>query len=186
MQFLGISGRYALLTKEQEIELGRRIQKWLTHPKPVPRGIERSGRRARDTFVLSNLRLVTKIAKSYTRRLAGTGLTFEDLLQEGVMGLQRAAEKYDSECGYAYSTYATWWVRQALSRAIEMKGGVVHISAEARRKLRRYEQAREEGLNHEEAMAKWELRERDVFTIRQAAMCRYVVALDSMDMHDTI
>jgi RNA polymerase sigma factor (sigma-70 family) len=186
LQFLAISGRYTLLTKEQEIELGRRIQRWLTHPKPVPKGIERSGRRARDQFVLSNLRLVTKIAKSYTLRLAGTGLTFEDLLQEGVLGLQRAAEKYDSECGYAYSTYATWWVRQALSRAIEMKGGVVHISSEARRKLRRYEQAREDGMDHEEAMAKWELKERDVFTMRQAAMCRHVVALDALDIQDTI
>ena len=152
LQFLAISGRYALLSKDQEIELGRRIQRWLTHEKPVPKNIERSGRRARETFVLSNLRLVTKVAKSYTRRLAGTGLTFEDLLQEGILGLQRAAEKYDPECGYAYSTYATWWVRQALSRAIEMKGGTIHISAEARRKLRRYEQAKEEGMSHEDAM----------------------------------
>lgn len=186
VQFLAISGRYALLNKKQEIELGRRIQKWLQHPEPVPKSVERSGRRARDQFVLSNMRLVTKIAKSYTRRLAGTGLSFEDLLQEGVLGLQRAAEKYDPECGYAYSTYATWWVRQSLTRAFEMRGGMIHVSAEARRKLRRYEQSRGEGMTHEDALGKWELKDRDVFTIRQAALCRRVVDLDGLDLKDSI
>ena len=103
-----------------------------------------------------------------------------------MLGLQRAAEKYSPDCGYAYSTYATWWIRQALSRAIEMKGGTIHVSAEARRKLRRYEQARDEGMGHEEAMAEWDLKERDVFTMRQAAMCRHVVALDALDVQDAI
>lgn len=185
-QFMEISGRYSLLTKNQEIQLGRRIQTWLTHPDPIPRGIERSGRRARDQFVLSNLRLVTKIAKSYTRRLPNTGLTFEDLLQEGVLGLQRAAEKYDPQCGYAYSTYATWWVRQAISRAIEMKGGVIHISASASRKLRKYANGIMQGLSKEEAIEAAELQKRDMFTIERAAQCKYVHSSDALELQNVI
>jgi len=185
-QFLEISGRYSLLTKNQEIQLGRRIQAWLTHPDPVPRGVERSGRRARDQFVLSNLRLVTKIAKGYSRRLPNTGLTFEDLLQEGVLGLQRAAEKYDPQCGYAYSTYATWWVRQAVSRAIEMKGGVIHISAGANRKLRKYTDGIMRGLSKEEAIEAAELRKRDMLTIERAAQCRHVHSIDALELQNVI
>ena len=184
---MAISGRYALLTKNQEILLGRRIQKWLTHEKPVPRVVERSGLRARDAFVLSNLRLATRIGKSYIRRLPGTGLTFEDLLQEGVFGLQRAAEKYDPECGYAYSTYATWWVRQALSRAIETKGGMIHISSGASLKLRKFQNAiTEGGRTRQEALEAAGLLERDLFTIEQAAMCKTVVALDALDMSEIV
>lgn len=188
MQFLTISGRYNLLTKNQEIQLGRRIQAWLAWDGDgkCPPGIERSGRRARDKFVLHNLRLVTKIAKSYTRRLYGTGLTFEDILQEGVLGLQRAAEKYDPNSGYAMSTYATWWIRQAMSRAIEMKGTLVHISAEAGRKLRKYEKCRDMGLSHEEAFEELEFKDRDNFTIKQAAICRQVIALDGLEIKDSI
>lgn len=185
-QFMEISGRYSLLSKNQEIQLGRRIQAWLTHPEPVPKGIERSGRRARDQFVLSNLRLVTSIAKSYTRRLANTGLAFEDLLQEGALGLQRAAEKYDPECGYAYSTYATWWVKQAMSRAIEMKGGVIHISAGAKKKLRKYTDGISQGLNKKEALEAAELKERDMFTIERAAQCKYVHSFDALELQDMI
>lgn len=184
---MSISGRYTLLTKNQEIQLGRRIQKWLTHEKPIPPAIERSGKRARETFVLSNLRLVTKVGKSYIRRLPGTGLTFEDLLQEGIFGLQRAAEKYDPECGYAYSTYATWWVRQALTRAIEMKGGIIHVSAGASQKLRKFQNAiTEGGRTRQEALEVAGLVERDLFTIEQAALCRTVVALDALDMSEII
>lgn len=186
MEFLKISGRYALLTKNQEIQLGRRIQRWLTHPEPVPPQIRRSGMRARDQFVLSNMRLVTRIAKSYTRRLHGTGLTFEDMLQEGVLGLQRAAEKYDPECGYAMSTYATWWIRQAMSRAVEMKGGVVHVSSGAMRKLRKFRDAASEGGTRAEIIERAGLNERDLFTIEQAALCSTVVALDALEIKDAI
>lgn len=186
MEFLRISGRYALLTKSEEIGLGRRIQKWLTWKGPCPRNIERSGRKARDQFVLCNLRLVTKIAKGHTRRAHGTGLSFEDLLHEGVLGLQRAAEKYDPECGYAFSTYATWWIRQAIGRAIEMKGGVIHISAAARRKLRKFEEAAKMGGSIAEILDRAELKQSDLKMIHQAAICRTVVALDSLELNDVI
>lgn len=180
------SGRYALLTKRQEIELGRRIQAWLTHPEPVPKNIERSGKRARDQFVLCNMRLVAKVAKKYSRFLVGTSMTFEDLLQEGVLGLQRAAEKYDPECGYAYSTYAMWWIRQAIYRAIDMKGSMIHVSAGAKRKLRKYTDGIVQGMSKAEALEAAELKERDLFTIEQAALCKSVVPLDALDLTNLI
>ena len=111
--FIDMASRYPLLTQEQEIELGRRIQKWLTTENPSP-GMIRSGRRARDQFVCCNLRLVIAVAKRYHRRIRDTSLSFSDLLQEGTIGLQRAAEKYDPESGYKMSTYAYWWIRQAI------------------------------------------------------------------------
>jgi RNA polymerase primary sigma factor len=137
--FLDISGRYALLTKNEEIQLGRRVQRWLQWDEeqqgPCPPSVVRSGQRARERFVLCNLRLVTRVARSYSRRLTGTSLTFEDLLQEGVIGLARAAEKYDPNCGYAMSTYATWWIRQAISRAFDLKSSVIKVSSNPRRHL---------------------------------------------------
>jgi len=183
--FLNISGRYELLTKREEIQLGRRIQKWLTWDKSekCPKSVERSGRRARDRFVLCNLRLVTRIAKGYTRRISGTGLTFEDILQEGVLGLQRAAEKYDPESGYAMSTYATWWIRQAISRAIDMKGGVIHLSSNAKRKLYKFRQAAIMGGTLEEILERAELAPKDMAIIEQAAMCYATVELDGLEMH---
>lgn len=186
MEFLNISGRYALLSKNQEIQLGRRIQRWLTHPEPVPPQIKRSGMKAREQFVLCNMRLVTKIAKYYGRRLRGTGLTFEDILQEGILGLQRAAEKYDPECGYAMSTYATWWIRQAMSRAIEMKGGVIHVSGGAKRTLRKFRAAAEEGGTRREILERAGLRERDLFTIERATLCGTVTELDALELKDSI
>jgi len=176
------SGRYALLTKAQEIQLGRRIQAWLTHPEPVPKNIRRSGMRAREQFVLCNMRLVVKVANRYSRFLSGTSMTFEDLLQEGVLGLQRAAEKYDPECGYAYSTYAMWWVRQAIYRAIDMRGSMIHVSSEAKRKLRKYTDEIIKGRTKEEALAAAGLKKRDLLTIEQAAMCKSVIPLDALDL----
>lgn len=187
-EFLQLSGRYTLLTKAEEIELGRRIQRWLQWEgkRKCPANIVRSGMRAREKFVLCNLRLVTRVAKGYTRRLPGTGLTFEDLLHEGVFGLQRAAEKYDPECGYAYSTYAMWWIRQSISRAIEMRGGVIHVSSGARRKLRKFQQEAMRGGTLVEIMERAELRDRDLFTIEQAAMCANVVEFDGLELRDAI
>src|SRR3954468_20686130 len=93
--FLKDVGKVDLLTAAQEVELAKRI--------------ERGGHRAKQEMVEANLRLVVSIAKRYRNQ----GLPFLDLIQEGTIGLVRAAEKFDHRKGYKFSTYATWWIRQA-------------------------------------------------------------------------
>lgn len=181
--FLDISGRYVLLSKNEEIELGRRIQKWLQWDEETqgrcPRQVERSGQRARERFVLCNLRLVVRVAKGYSRRLAGTGLTFEDLLQEGVIGLNRAAEKYDPNCGYAMSTYATWWIRQAMSRAFDIKSSIIKVSPVSRRRLFKLQREVSNGATLEEAAAKLSLTPRQLELVQKAHIGTRVKSLDA-------
>ena len=107
--YLRAIGRVDLLTAEQEVLLARRI--------------ERGDIQAKQQMIEANLRLVVSIAKSYL----GRGLTFLDLIQEGSMGLIRAVEKFDYRRGYKFSTYATWWIRQAVTRAIADKGRTIRI-----------------------------------------------------------
>lgn len=105
-------GRIPLLTGDEEIELARQI---------VAGGD--SGARAKQKLVQANLRLVVSIAKKYV----GRGMLFLDLIQEGNLGLIRAAEKFDHERGYKFSTYATWWIRQAITRAIADQARTIRI-----------------------------------------------------------
>jgi RNA polymerase primary sigma factor len=105
-------GRIPLLTGEEEIDLARQI---------VQGG--ESGARAKQKLVQANLRLVVSIAKKYV----GRGMLFLDLIQEGNLGLIRAAEKFDHERGYKFSTYATWWIRQAITRAIADQARTIRI-----------------------------------------------------------
>ena len=107
--FLNEAGRYALLTAAQEVELAK--------------AIERGDQRAKDMLINSNLRLVVSIAKKYQ----GHGLTLLDLIQEGIIGLIRAAEKFDWRKGFKFSTYATWWIRQAVQRGVANKARVIRI-----------------------------------------------------------
>jgi RNA polymerase primary sigma factor len=115
--YLRSIGRVNLLTAEQEVLLARRI--------------ERGDMRAKQQMIEANLRLVVSIAKSYL----GRGLTFLDLIQEGSMGLIRAVEKFDYRRGYKFSTYATWWIRQAVTRAIADKGRTIRIPVHMVEKL---------------------------------------------------
>jgi RNA polymerase primary sigma factor len=117
--YLRSIGRVELLTAAQEVALARRI--------------ERGDMDAKQHMIEANLRLVFSIAKSYL----GRGLTFLDLIQEGSMGLIRAVEKFDYRRGYKFSTYATWWIRQAVTRAIADKGRTIRIPVHMVEKLNR-------------------------------------------------
>jgi len=181
-EFIDIAARYPLLTQQQEIELGRRIQLWLRHPNP-PIGLIRSGRRARDQFINCNLRLVVAIAKKYLRCISGTTLTFADLLQEGTIGLQRAAEKYDPESGYKMSTYAYWWIRQSITRSIDMKTSMIRVPCGAKRKLAKFREAAEEGGTVDQILDRAGLRRRDLKIVEQANMCYKVTCLDALDLN---
>jgi RNA polymerase primary sigma factor len=107
--FLNEMGRYPLLTAEEEVELAKRI--------------ERGDREAKDRMINSNLRLVVSIAKKYQ----GHGLSLLDLIQEGIIGLIRAVEKFDWRRGFKFSTYATWWIRQAVQRGVANKARTIRM-----------------------------------------------------------
>jgi RNA polymerase primary sigma factor len=107
--FLNEAGRYKLLTAAEEVDLAKRI--------------ERGDKVAKDLLINSNLRLVVSIAKRYQ----GHGLSLLDLIQEGIIGLIRAAEKFDWRKGFKFSTYATWWIRQAVQRGVANKARTIRI-----------------------------------------------------------
>ena len=118
------AGRYPLLTAAQEIQLGQAIRAWLDHPPPPPAALERSGRRARERFIRSNLRLVLTFAERY-RNVASHAM--DDLHQAGNEGLIRAVEKYDPTRGYKFSTYAYWWIRQAINAHLEQNCRAIRL-----------------------------------------------------------
>ena len=107
--FLNEAGRYPLLTAAEEVELAKRI--------------ERGDQAAKERMINSNLRLVVSIAKKYQ----GHELALLDLIQEGILGLIRGVEKFDWRLGYKFSTYATWWIRQAVQRGVANKSRTIRI-----------------------------------------------------------
>jgi RNA polymerase primary sigma factor len=126
--FLREMARYPLLTQAEEIELARLIAKGGPQ-----------GEKAKRKLVRANLRLVVSIAKKYLNR----GVPFLDLIQEGAMGLMRAAEKFDYERGYKFSTYAYWWIRQGITRAIASQSRTVRLPVHMVEKLNQVRKVRQ-------------------------------------------
>lgn len=112
-------GKTSLLTADREIELAKRIKQGKQHPENPD--LVRIGNDARNELINANLRLVVAIGKNYT----GRGLLFLDLIQEGNIGLMKAVERFDYTKGFKFSTYATWWVKQSITRAIADQADVI-------------------------------------------------------------
>src|SRR3712207_6522722 len=163
--FLNEVGRYDLLTAEEEVELAKRI--------------ERGDKAAKDHMVNAHLRLVVSIAKKYQ----GHGLSLLDLIQEGIIGLIRAVEKFDYRKGFKFSTYATWWIRQAVQRGVANKSRTIRIPVhivERETKISRAERELvaelERSRRDEEISKRAKLPVKQVREVRRAA--RAVTSLD--------
>jgi RNA polymerase primary sigma factor len=151
--FLGEIGRHQLLTPEQELTLGRKVQAMISlHERcnlaggqgpacefdDLERRVLRVGERAKQQMITANLRLVVNLAKRYQ----GKGLDLLDLIQEGTIGLTRAVEKYDPTRGHRFSTYAYWWIRQGLNRALSTQSRTIRIPVNVNEKLTRLRAAK--------------------------------------------
>lgn len=149
--YLNEIGRVELLSAAEEVDLAKRIEAGVEAAEVLDsladlpperrarlRRVERLGRQAKSSLIEANLRLVVSIAKRYV----GRGLQFPDLIQEGNLGLMRAVDKFDPTRGYKFSTYATWWIRQMISRAIADQSRTIRIPVhlvETMQKIKRVE-----------------------------------------------
>lgn len=133
-RYLDEIGTYPLLSAEEEVDLAKAIERGEKAAEALENGLDphrrgkaealvRRGEQARQHFISTNLRLVVSIAKRYTN----SGLGLLDLIQEGNLGLIRAVEKFEYRKGFKFSTYATWWIRQAVTRAIADKGRTIRV-----------------------------------------------------------
>ncbi|MEB3244285.1 MAG: sigma-70 family RNA polymerase sigma factor [Cyanobacteriota bacterium] len=151
--FLGEIGRHQLLTPEQELTLGRKVQAMVGLQERCSeaggegpaceydegeRRTMRVGERAKQQMITANLRLVVNLAKRYQ----GKGLDLLDLIQEGTIGLTRAVEKFDPTRGHRFSTYAYWWIRQGLNRALSTQSRTIRIPVNVNEKLTRLRAAK--------------------------------------------
>lgn len=143
-------GRYPLLEPREEIELSRQISEYVrlreSNKKLTSREkrLYHAGLRARERLVNANLRLVVHISHRYAQHIKCAGIDHMDLIQEGSVGLQRAAEKFDGTKGYKFSTYAYWWIRQAMTRMLESSDRAVRIPSHKMQLLMKIHRANDE------------------------------------------
>ena len=185
-------GRYPLLNKAQEFELGYRIQAYLSlrdvpeaARTPDQKKIVRVGIKARRDLINSNLRLVVSIAK----RWQGNNIELIDLVQEGSIGLSRAAEKYDPNKGYKFSTYAPWWIRQAITRVVYQHKSIIrtpiHVGedlAKIRKAVEAFQRKENRYPTIEEISKACEMKEEKVVKLLQVA--KPVKSLNEPMSHD--
>ena len=151
--FLGEIGRHQLLTPERELTMGRKVQEMVVlvnrcqeaggkgaacEYSEAERKKIKIGERAKNEMITANLRLVVNLAKRYQ----GKGLELLDLIQEGTLGLTRAVEKYDPSRGHRFSTYAYWWIRQGLNRALSTQSRTIRIPVNINEKLTKLRSAK--------------------------------------------
>ncbi len=140
-QYLSEIGLVPLLTAQEERELSRRVELGVAARQRLAAGersaelrrADRAGARAKDRFIRSNLRLVVSVARRYP---VPTGMDLLDLVQEGNLGLEHAVDKFDWRKGFKFSTYATFWIRQAIGRALDQKGSLIRIPGDRSASLR--------------------------------------------------
>jgi RNA polymerase sigma factor (sigma-70 family) len=200
--FLRVAGDHAVLTAEQEQALGRRIHNGdrartmleerggsLTgEQRKVLAARVADGLAARNELVTHNIRLAVHVAKRYFPQIRGLSLEFEDIVQEAVLGLNRAAEKFDPTMGYKFSTYATWWLRQAISRGIVDRGYLIRLPVHVHEhlaKVRRYlrgQEARREPVDVDELTTKLGLPRERVEDLLVLATGGGVGAVRSLDL----
>lgn len=169
-KYLQEAGQFRLLSREEEVALMRKI--------------EEGDKVAKERFVYANLRLVVSIARRYVGMVES--LTVLDLIQEGNLGLLRAIEKFNYRLGYKFSTYATWWIRQAVTRAIMNTDRTVRIPVHLRELMRRYAKARREYTNtigreptfHEIVLA-MEFTSREIILLEEGFRFQEMVSLDA-------
>ncbi len=151
--FLGEIGRHQLLTPEKELTMGRKVQEMVVlinrcqsaggkgpacEYSEVEKKTIKVGEKAKNAMITANLRLVVNLAKRYQ----GKGLELLDLIQEGTLGLTRAVEKYDPSRGHRFSTYAYWWIRQGLNRALSTQSRTIRIPVNINEKLTKLRSAK--------------------------------------------
>lgn len=144
--YLTSIGRHPILTKELQLFHARRIRAWVNYEggkESAPKRVRKCGERSMEVMVATNLRLVVSIAKKYQNR----GVDLMDLIQEGNLGLIRGLELFDPARGYQLSTYAYWWVRQAISRTIHTKSKLIRIPINMQELLGKIDKYVNESLN---------------------------------------
>ena len=173
-QFLDEMGRTPLLTAAEEITLGNAVK--ISHLPDSTPGQKRAGKRAKDRMIQANLRLVVTVSRKYLHRQLGL-LEFGDLVQEGCIGLNRAVEKFDPELGYKFSTYAYWWIRQAISRAIDQTAATIRVPTSMNLVLLKLNQL-PQGLNDAQICELLDVSSTQLQNLRRAVVAKKTASLD--------
>lgn len=173
-QFLAEMGRIPLLTAAEEITLGTAVQRGQL-PEATQRQ-QRAGKRAKDRMIKASLRLVINVSRKYMHRQMGQ-LESGDLIQEGCIGLTRAVEKFDPELGYKFSTYAYWWIRQAIRIAIDQTASTIRVPTSMHHMLLKLNHL-PPGLSEQQVCEHLNISDVQLQNVRHALVAKRTTSLD--------